>query len=70
MLAPPLRFVTDPKGGAPHSLRNTGLDGTEDDYLFIEESNSEAEKDTDFDDVPEDMYNGRRICRTFPVIQQ
>ncbi|GFW43424.1 hypothetical protein TNCV_4612851 [Trichonephila clavipes] len=30
-------------------------DGTEDDYLFMEESNSDGENDTDFDDVPEDI---------------
>ncbi|GFW83074.1 hypothetical protein TNCV_4605011 [Trichonephila clavipes] len=41
------------------------LDGTEDDY---EESNSDGENDTDFDDVPEDI-NGRRICRPFHIIQ-
>ncbi|GFU54204.1 hypothetical protein TNCV_3618611 [Trichonephila clavipes] len=29
--------------------------GTEDDYLFMEESNSDGENDTDFDDVPEDI---------------
>ncbi|GFU60034.1 hypothetical protein TNCV_3238131 [Trichonephila clavipes] len=32
-----------------------GLDGAEDDYLFMEESNSDGENDTDFDDVPEDI---------------
>ncbi|GFX12912.1 hypothetical protein TNCV_3659081 [Trichonephila clavipes] len=36
------------------SIHNS-LDGTEDDYLFIEESNSDGENDTDFDDVPEDI---------------
>ncbi|GFX40387.1 pogo transposable element with KRAB domain [Trichonephila clavipes] len=39
------------------SMSNS-LDGTEDD-LFMEESNSDGENDTDFDDVPEDKYNGR-----------
>ncbi|GFW49202.1 hypothetical protein TNCV_3057121 [Trichonephila clavipes] len=36
------------------SISNS-LDGTEDGYLFIEESNSEGENDTDSDDVPEDI---------------
>ncbi|GFT54143.1 hypothetical protein TNCV_3562791 [Trichonephila clavipes] len=31
---------------------SNSLDGTEDDYLFMEESNSDGENDTDFDDVP------------------
>ncbi|GFT55847.1 hypothetical protein TNCV_567041 [Trichonephila clavipes] len=31
---------------------------TEDDYLFMEESNSDGENDTDFDDVPEDITEG------------
>ncbi|GFS53788.1 hypothetical protein TNCV_731621 [Trichonephila clavipes] len=31
------------------------LDGTKDDCLFMEESNSDGENDTDFDDVPEDI---------------
>ncbi|GFV34782.1 thymidine phosphorylase [Trichonephila clavipes] len=30
-------------------------DGTEDDYLFMEESNIDGENDTYFDDVPEDI---------------
>ncbi|GFX93764.1 hypothetical protein TNCV_1589401 [Trichonephila clavipes] len=34
---------------------SNSLDGTEDDYLFMEESNSDGENDTDFDDVPEDI---------------
>ncbi|GFU85542.1 DDE_3 domain-containing protein [Trichonephila clavipes] len=29
--------------------------GTEDDYLFMEDSNCDGENDTDFDDVPEDI---------------
>ncbi|GFU10375.1 hypothetical protein TNCV_3514551 [Trichonephila clavipes] len=36
------------------SISNS-LDGTEDDYLFMEESNSNGENDTNFDDVPEDI---------------
>ncbi|GFW64794.1 DDE-1 domain-containing protein [Trichonephila clavipes] len=36
------------------SISNS-LDGTEDDYLFMEGSNSDGENDTDFDDVPEDI---------------
>ncbi|GFW90844.1 hypothetical protein TNCV_2418381 [Trichonephila clavipes] len=36
------------------SISNS-LDGTEDDYLFMEESNRDGENDTDFDDVPEDI---------------
>ncbi|GFW86323.1 hypothetical protein TNCV_4331071 [Trichonephila clavipes] len=36
------------------SISNS-LDGTEDDYLFMEESNSDGENDTDFDDMPEDI---------------
>ncbi|GFW35224.1 hypothetical protein TNCV_1695391 [Trichonephila clavipes] len=36
------------------SMSNS-LDGTEDDYLFMKESNSDGENDTDFDDVPEDI---------------
>ncbi|GFU60736.1 hypothetical protein TNCV_2754861 [Trichonephila clavipes] len=34
---------------------SNSLDGTEDDYLFMEESNSDGENDIDFDDVPEDI---------------
>ncbi|GFT11701.1 pogo transposable element with KRAB domain [Trichonephila clavipes] len=36
------------------SISNS-LDGTEDDYLFMEESNSDGENDTDFDDVLENL---------------
>ncbi|GFY16284.1 HTH CENPB-type domain-containing protein [Trichonephila clavipes] len=34
---------------------NFPKDGTAGDYLFVEESNSDGENDTDFDDVPEDI---------------
>ncbi|GFW70834.1 hypothetical protein TNCV_4148821 [Trichonephila clavipes] len=36
------------------SISNS-LDGIEDDYLFMEESNSDGDNDKDFDDVPEDI---------------
>ncbi|GFW97184.1 hypothetical protein TNCV_631891 [Trichonephila clavipes] len=31
------------------------VEETKDGYLFMEESNSDGENDTDFDDVPEDI---------------
>ncbi|GFS93642.1 hypothetical protein TNCV_3775871 [Trichonephila clavipes] len=37
------------------SKNNAIENGTEDDYLFMEESNSDGENDTDFDDVPENI---------------
>ncbi|GFV23775.1 HTH CENPB-type domain-containing protein [Trichonephila clavipes] len=45
------------KGGQMHhaNLEIVSLDGTEDDYLFMEESNNDGENDTDFDDVSEDI---------------
>ncbi|GFV06045.1 pogo transposable element with KRAB domain [Trichonephila clavipes] len=36
-------------------LRITGLVGTKDDYLFMKESNSDGENDTNFDEVSEDI---------------
>ncbi|GFS75303.1 hypothetical protein TNCV_719701 [Trichonephila clavipes] len=39
----------------PYRFATPGLNGAEDDYLFMEESNSDGENDTDFDDVPEDI---------------
>ncbi|GFW25380.1 hypothetical protein TNCV_3721081 [Trichonephila clavipes] len=35
--------------------RKKCLDGTKDNYLFMEERNSDGENDTDFDDVPDDI---------------
>ncbi|GFY27423.1 hypothetical protein TNCV_2070431 [Trichonephila clavipes] len=46
-----------PKGVFIHVHQKEWMDendGTEDDYLFMEESNSDGENDTGFDDVPED----------------
>ncbi|GFV28193.1 DDE-1 domain-containing protein [Trichonephila clavipes] len=34
---------------------SNSLDDPEDDYLFMEKSNSDGENDTDFDDVPKDI---------------
>ncbi|GFW89476.1 pogo transposable element with KRAB domain [Trichonephila clavipes] len=46
---------TVPKSNFPKVYLSNSLDGTEDDSLFLEESNRDGENDTDFDDVPEDI---------------
>ncbi|GFT67519.1 hypothetical protein TNCV_2361211 [Trichonephila clavipes] len=42
-------------GGQMHHASLQIICGTEDDYLFMEESNSDGENDTEFNDVPEDI---------------
>ncbi|GFV82257.1 hypothetical protein TNCV_2791551 [Trichonephila clavipes] len=34
---------------------DNNLDGTEDDYLFMNHSNSDGKDETEFDEVPEDI---------------
>ncbi|GFS56714.1 pogo transposable element with KRAB domain [Trichonephila clavipes] len=51
---------------------SNSVDQTEDDYLVMDESNSDGENGTDFDDVPEDitcvLHYRVPIIKTFPIM--